>query len=175
MRICKGKLLNIAFSLFTVGLILIAGGCGVSVAGSVLVASDAVQLAQTKIPEVKRSATSEARRQQRAMESFDINCMQRSYQRSTRTIWRLSSGGVSPKKDSRLVMTASRRRSGRVSVQPQRLRGALSYHGQGRGSPPEEYMILLVMAACSDVGNMEERTDTTIMFATISLALPWRQ
>ena len=67
MRIYKGKLLNIAFSLFAIGLILIAGGCGVSVAGSVLVASDAVQLAQTKIPEVKRSATSEARRQQRRL------------------------------------------------------------------------------------------------------------
>ena len=56
-----------AISLFAIGLILIAGGCGVSVAGSVLVASDAVQLAQTKIPEVKRSATSEARRQQRRL------------------------------------------------------------------------------------------------------------
>lgn len=67
MRIYKGKLLNIAFSLFAIGLILIARGCGVSVAGSVLVASDAVQLAQTKIPEVKRSATSEARKQQRRL------------------------------------------------------------------------------------------------------------
>jgi hypothetical protein len=68
MRIYKGKWLNIAFSLFTIGLILIAGGCGVSVAGSVLAASDTVQFAQAETPEVKRIATSEARKQQRRVE-----------------------------------------------------------------------------------------------------------
>ena len=67
MRICKDNWLNTAFSLFAIGLILIAGGCGVSVAGSVLVASETVQLAQAKMPEVKRSATSETRRQQRRL------------------------------------------------------------------------------------------------------------